>query len=472
MLTFTVLNHIDVVTEHKHYENEKQFSAIGGFIGRDESCHWILSDDNRAVSSKHLFVGSNDGQYYAKDIESTNGTRINGVRIPYDKEIKLARGDIIELGLYRILVSSIEDSNANSEVESLLNTNPMHSATSAEGLEFLEEKDLSDKYKQLPFENANESHLYQTRDAFSQINKDVVFDPRDLKLKKDTLAIANESKEDDYQDIVVAEEDDAVLPADLSLLDASVSDRPQKIKPRIELETKIQKKEVLPRKLPEKKMKQPKLQPQIDLKPQSHTEISQKIAEVSENSDFLKILCQRTGLEYRLISQLDHAKIYADIIDVLSYSLDGLIRLTMERNMAKNKLDSDLTMFSSKVKNPIKMSMSAKQALETILFDTNNSVMPARQSVGEAINDVVYHFKALESAMQNVTKDLLKQLMPKEIEKDSPSKKKRVLSAYAKSKYWDEYKAKFTSQLGDSEKKLEKNIKELISEKYNQNCSQ
>ena len=65
-------------------------------IGRAEQVKVQVVDD--LVSTKHLhirFVAS-ESAYYAMDLKSKNGTRINGLRITAD--LRLADGDLIEIG--------------------------------------------------------------------------------------------------------------------------------------------------------------------------------------------------------------------------------------------------------------------------------------------------------------------------------------------------------------------------------------
>ena len=171
-------------------------------------------------------------------------------------------------------------------------------------------------------------------------------------------------------------------------------------------------------------------------------------------------------MDYRLLSQLDTMKIHTDIIDMLTYMLDGIIKLAAARNLAKNKLDSDLTVFKGTVKNPVKMSLSSKQALETMLYDTTQSVMPARQAVGEAINEITKHFQVLEAAMKESALEVFSCLNPESI-KTKCETKGSFLSMMTKAKYWDAYCSEFERLLGTSSKQVEKNFKEQIAEAYN-----
>lgn len=65
-------------------------------VGRDPtSCAIAITTDD-AVSSKHCEISFIDGQYYVEDMDSSNGTYVNGYRISAKEEIKA--GDKIKIG--------------------------------------------------------------------------------------------------------------------------------------------------------------------------------------------------------------------------------------------------------------------------------------------------------------------------------------------------------------------------------------
>jgi serine/threonine protein kinase len=63
-------------------------------VGRLKTCDLVLTDG--LVSRRHFEVEMRDGDYYVRDLESHNGTHVNGERI--SKEVKLAYGMTIRTG--------------------------------------------------------------------------------------------------------------------------------------------------------------------------------------------------------------------------------------------------------------------------------------------------------------------------------------------------------------------------------------
>jgi len=57
---------------------------------------------NTSISGRHACLWEGDGRFFIQDLESSNGTRVNGRDIPSDKPTELSEGDSIELGEVRL----------------------------------------------------------------------------------------------------------------------------------------------------------------------------------------------------------------------------------------------------------------------------------------------------------------------------------------------------------------------------------
>jgi len=85
--------------------NEGDYYPLGKrtiVVGRDEACPVQITDDR--VSRKHLQIRSNDDAYVLWDMNSANGTWINGRKV--EAEIELADNDEIEVGGSKLVFSS------------------------------------------------------------------------------------------------------------------------------------------------------------------------------------------------------------------------------------------------------------------------------------------------------------------------------------------------------------------------------
>lgn len=66
-------------------------------IGRDSNCDYVIFDPKKRVSRKHAEVQIKDNFYYIKDLNSLNGTYINGSKITSGTQFKLAKNDKVTL---------------------------------------------------------------------------------------------------------------------------------------------------------------------------------------------------------------------------------------------------------------------------------------------------------------------------------------------------------------------------------------
>lgn len=85
-------------------ESEQRFDLIGGLsVGRSKEADVRI--DDRYASSIHARVFSREGRFYVEDMNSTNGTLLNGATL--HGEADLIDGDTIQIGdtIFRLEVS-------------------------------------------------------------------------------------------------------------------------------------------------------------------------------------------------------------------------------------------------------------------------------------------------------------------------------------------------------------------------------
>lgn len=91
-------------------EQEKEFAAGGGTIGRNADNDWVLPDPNRYISGRHALIDFQGGAYYLVDT-SRNGVYINDADTPVGRghPQRIFDGDLLRLGDYDIKVVITED---------------------------------------------------------------------------------------------------------------------------------------------------------------------------------------------------------------------------------------------------------------------------------------------------------------------------------------------------------------------------
>ena len=100
--------HLDSLGESKPASylmfNKKKVELVAKItIGRESDNDVIV--DNKLASRHHALIQKIKNAYFIKDEESTNGTFVNGIRIPAGKYVKLNPGDNITIGNMNLVIS-------------------------------------------------------------------------------------------------------------------------------------------------------------------------------------------------------------------------------------------------------------------------------------------------------------------------------------------------------------------------------
>lgn len=69
-------------------------------VGRDMGNDFVINED-KTISRQHALIQFVDGKFHVQDLESKNGTRLNGKRI--SAMVPLRSGDEISLGLTQLI---------------------------------------------------------------------------------------------------------------------------------------------------------------------------------------------------------------------------------------------------------------------------------------------------------------------------------------------------------------------------------
>lgn len=75
-------------------------------IGRGDDCDIVISDDS-LVSRRHALIEFSQGEYTVKDLNSTNGTFVNGKPLQKMEKRLLAAGDVVMVGKTELKISAV-----------------------------------------------------------------------------------------------------------------------------------------------------------------------------------------------------------------------------------------------------------------------------------------------------------------------------------------------------------------------------
>lgn len=75
-------------------ETRKEMEKL--YVGRGFENDIII--DNPTTSKRHAEIYRKDGNFYIRDLNTTNGTMLNGVRVMNTEDLELHDGDILQFG--------------------------------------------------------------------------------------------------------------------------------------------------------------------------------------------------------------------------------------------------------------------------------------------------------------------------------------------------------------------------------------
>ena len=531
MLYLKIRNFIDFANFGLAIEKEKRFSALGGSIGRKKSCDWILPDRDRKISGQHLKIESFSGEFYAID-QSTNGSMLNGQKLEQNAPVKLKQGDILKISSYEIIVVDTQaPEQKNQGFDDLFQeTVPVSQQDSA--LDFLNEKSLSDNdpfesnqgassgsfHTRDPYGHIPDHVSFNPMIPEKQLAAPKAKPQVSAEKHRPEIAMPDESEfklPDDFFDDQPAEINTETTlpkggfnpfeppkaerqpearqtppkqtrqappnppehPKDIySQKPDPVQTKPNRSIPDIEPDqeaysdaTYFSPKSNTPE--PNQYREAPRPHTQPDPMDAIRQQASNANANANANAGddaFLRLLCHKMKIDPGMLMQLDKAYLYSELADVISTSLNGIVKLMMERNAAKNKFNSDLTMFKPGVNNAIKVSVSAKQVLETMLYDRGQTFLKAQESIGEAVSEIQQHYRAVNKSSIEAVKELIEtDFAPGQYEaKVVKNAKHKISKALFKADCWDMYVENYHRLTKQNGKILEKDYLTFMSEAY------
>jgi len=107
-LTLKIVRHLSIpltqITNKSHCFNQQ-----GGTVGRSDLCDWVLTDENRLLSSTHMVVEYRDEHYYLTDI-SLNGVFVNKSKTALGRgnQVLLNSGDNVRISDFELLATMSE----------------------------------------------------------------------------------------------------------------------------------------------------------------------------------------------------------------------------------------------------------------------------------------------------------------------------------------------------------------------------
>ncbi|MDO4288326.1 MAG: FHA domain-containing protein [Eubacterium sp.] len=87
------------------------FSLAPGILGSDGAAS-AIHIDSPVVSRRHCLVMQRGGRYFLRDLETTNGTWVNGHRLVGDRQVEIGAGDRIRIANLDFVVKKEDEADA------------------------------------------------------------------------------------------------------------------------------------------------------------------------------------------------------------------------------------------------------------------------------------------------------------------------------------------------------------------------
>jgi predicted component of type VI protein secretion system len=122
--------------------------------------------------------------------------------------------------------------------------------------------------------------------------------------------------------------------------------------------------------------------------------------------------------------------------------VSGLRRMIIARAAIKGEFRIDQTMIRAAGNNPLKFSADDDDALAALLGTGRRGGMPPAQAIGEALRDIRRHELAVAAAMQQAVRDVLEQIDPARIMRDTAPGRLDQLTGANERRAWQRYSAR------------------------------
>lgn len=129
----------------------------------------------------------------------------------------------------------------------------------------------------------------------------------------------------------------------------------------------------------------------------------------------LRAFLEGAGAGHLSIPEAEVTQTMARMGKVMAAMTAGMRDILMTRAAIKGEMRMKRTMINNGENNPLKFSVSAEQAVETMIRPHLQGYLDAETAVTQALNDVKAHEVATMSGMEAALKDLLSRLSPNEL---------------------------------------------------------
>jgi type VI secretion system protein ImpI len=344
------------------------FGKVGGTIGRDKKCEWVLPDMTKSMSRRHAVVSCDGSSFFLEDV-STNGiyTELGNERLKKGVRYKIEHGASFMLGEYRVQARLLHEPNTylppKTQERELI---PDDSFLDLDPLVAMEQQET--------FEARRRLGLYDDLLGTTAQNAAVSSQSDHSEPRLDSMLSVNPIP-DDWEEV------DALPEGSADAVHGTAQEKAGSAHPELG-------------------------------GPQYFDESAREVTSVPETAAFFETLGFREIPE----QPEERERILRQAADLLLAAVEGMLMSLRNRADSKNDLRLPVTTMTLAGNNPLKFSPNCKVAIEYMLAPTQSGMLPPVQAVVNAFDDLHSHHLGILAGARAAVRASLEKVSPQMIE--------------------------------------------------------
>lgn len=343
------------------------FREVGGYIGRDDDCEWVLPDKTKQISRKHALISVEQSSFVIEDL-STNGifNALGRERLAKNQKYKIEHGATYLFGEYSIQARLLNQpdsclSVSEAGIDDLI---PNGDALADDPLIALEQQDELNARRRLGMFN----------DLMGATAGKTAFQPNHTEAPLGAMPTVTVVPENWNEDVEEAREEPA----------PSVPETPAD--------------EV------------------INRVPPSTADMGEEAAGSSGSAPEVEAFFKALGFDAVPESAEERERVMVRTADLLLASVEGMLQALRNRADSKNDLRLPVTTMTLASNNPLKFSPTARAALEYLIGPSGGGMLSPVQAMLNGFDDLHGHNLGLIAGARAAVQAALARVSPENVE--------------------------------------------------------
>lgn len=190
-------------------------------------------------------------------------------------------------------------------------------------------------------------------------------------------------------------------------------------------------------------------------------------------SEVVAAFCAGAGLDPSVLAGGSPAQTMNQAGEVLRIAIAGLMAVLNVRRTVKNEFRLSATEFRPVENNPLKFSVDVDSAMQMLLGEPQRGFLPAKEAVGEAVDDLRMHEIAILAGVQAAWLNLLQRFDPRELSQrlQDDSALANLLGS-KKARCWDAFVTLYGSIAGNAGDEWQRTFQNIFGAAYERSMEQ